>query len=47
MSTIDALTGNTLILKNYKDLESQTCGLTCPDGQFISPMVSNICVYCI
>jgi proprotein convertase subtilisin/kexin type 5 len=30
----------------YKDLYSTTCNTTCPDGQFISVYVPNICVPC-
>ena len=30
----------------YKDLDTATCGTTCPDGQFISAAVPNICQRC-
>ena len=38
--------GNVIADKYYKHLDKNTCGLTCPDGQFISASVSNICQPC-
>jgi hypothetical protein len=30
----------------YKDLNSNTCSPTCPNGQYIDNVLPNICNYC-